>query len=566
MRMSVLKFLSTMLLCLCLTAATVPVPSVFAEEDNKAPQVLDLVTGDLETIEVKNLTRVSVTDPDVADISDVKSDKVLVLAKKPGQTAIFLWDDDGKRALTVRVSGEDLKNLKERVQNVIAKADIKGVVIEENPMEGKIVLSGAMTKADKAALEKVLEPYAGNVLNLTKEETVDDLVQIDMQVTELNTTLNKNIGFEWTTPDDTSTGGTRLHYNESLPATDGHVKDFFKIGNFNRTTAIMSVVNALVEEGKGRVLSRPRLVVVSGKEASFLVGGEIPIRTTTTSSSGGTTQENVQFKKYGVNMTITPTVRNGKIDVLLNTKISDIDRANKVGNDVAFLTREARTQLYLDNDQTIVMAGLIKHNDGDTVKRVPFLSAIPVVGALFRNRSTPAANTDTELVITLTPRILRDKRYATEETVYPSRKARDYQDEMEARFEKKPLNPPAAAAMPAPVVLAAAPVMTSISSGVASYVRSVQMKISQAIAYPSEAAQNNWQGTVKLKLHILKDGSLSDAAVIESSGRDVFDNDALNTAKMAAPFAAFPSDMANADLMVAVPIVYSQNKAAPVQK
>src|SRR3989338_2989677 len=239
-------------LCAGLVIACVVMP-VFAGDE--PTQNIDMITGDLETIEVKNLTRLSVTDPSVADISDAKPDKVLVLAKKPGQTEIFLWDDDGKRAVTIRVAGEDLKALKERIQNVIAKADIKGVSVEENPMEGKIVLSGALTKTDKAVLEKFTDPYAGNIINLTKEGTSDDLVQVDMQITELNTTLNKNIGFEWTNADASdSSRAIALKYNESLPTTNGRVKDFFKIGDFNRTSAIMSVVNALVEEGKGRVL------------------------------------------------------------------------------------------------------------------------------------------------------------------------------------------------------------------------------------------------------------------------------------------------------------------------
>ncbi|MDO8675294.1 MAG: TonB family protein [Candidatus Omnitrophota bacterium] len=535
-----------------LVIACVVMP-VFAGDEQT--QNIDMITGDLETIEVKNLTRLSVTDPSVADVSDAKPDKVLILAKKSGQTAIFVWDDDGKRAITVRVAGEDLKALKERISNVMAKAGIKGVTVEENLMEGKIVLSGAVTKADKAVLEKFTDPYAANVINLTMEETSDDLVQVDMQITELNTTLNKNIGFEWTNADASdSSRAVALKYNESLPTTNGSVKDFFKIGDFNRTSAIMSVVNALVEEGKGRVLSNPRLVVVSGKEASFLVGGEIPIRTTTTSASGGSTQENIQFKQYGVNLTITPAVRDGKVDVLLKVEIRDIDKANKVGNDVAFLTREAQTQLYLDNGQTIVLAGLIKHNDGDSVKRVPFFSSIPIVGMLFRNRSTPTVNTDTELVITLTPTILKDKKYAAQETVYPSKALHNFQSETNARFDKRPLNFGATPPAKAPVVVV--PV-----TGMAAYVRLVQMKISQSIAYPYEALQKNWQGTVKLRLRIAKDGSLSEAVVVEPSGHDVFDQDALNTAKIAAPFAAFPPDMAGNDLVVTIPIVYSHGGA-----
>ncbi len=564
----------------------------------KADDVINLLVGDIESVAVNGLTRVSVTNPEVADISDAQSDKVIVLAKKSGQTALFLWDADGKKTLSVRVVSQDLSALKARISNLLQEARITSLTLDANAPEGRVVIAGQYPKDKKDVLDKILDPYAEQVINLSNEETSDDLIQIDMQITELTTTLSKNIGLDWN-KSGTLTGGAttsnnflNLDYKETLPATDGSIGDFFKIGDFNRTSAIMATVNALIEEGKGRILSKPRLVVVSGKEASFLVGGEIPIRTTSSNASGGAT-ENVEFKQYGINMTITPTIRNGKIDVLLKTQISDIDRANKVGDDVAFVTRDAQTQLYLDNGQTIVLAGLIKHTDGESVRGVPFLSKIPVLGAVFRNKSTPTANTDTEMVIALTPRILSERKYATEEPVFNSPRQRSYQKAVESRFEKTQLDKgsvvtneieeskPAPAAVDkemdaqepkavAPAALENAISVTKtapvdddsdkeVSGDVTAYVRAVQVKISQAISYPYEALQNNLEGTVKLKLRILKDGSLAEAMVLESSGQSLFDTDALNTAKISAPYAPFSDDMKGGNLVVTIPIVYARN-------
>jgi len=132
---------------------------------------------------------------------------------------------------------------------------------------------------------------------------------------------------------------------------------------------------------------------------------------------------------------------------------------------------------------------------------------------------------------------------------------RDFQSETNVRFDKTPLN-----FGPNPPPPPAGPVVPI--TGMTSYIRFVQMKISQAITYPHEAMQNNWQGTVKLKLRIAKDGSLSEATVLESSGHDVFDRDALNAAKTAAPFVAFPPDMAANDLVVTAPVIY-QGSALP---
>lgn len=567
--MNILK----VLVCLLFLSQNSIVPYSVVLADGISSEI-NLIVGDLETIPVSGLTRVSVTNPEIADISDAQNDKVMLLAKKAGQTSLFLWDASGKKTISISIVDGDLKALSSRLANLLAKSDIN-VNLDANAQEGKVVISGYLSKQKRDSLDKIIDPYANQVINLVKEEINEELVQIDMQVTELNTTLSKNLGLEWSN----DTGGTdkqlSIGYNETLPEATGKAKNLFKIGDFNRTNAIMATVNALIEEGKGRILSKPRLVVMSGKEASFLVGGEIPIRTTTTSATGGSTQENVQFKQYGINMMITPIVRDGRVDILLKVEISDIDKANKVGNDVAFLTRSAQTQLFLDNRQTIVLAGLIKHSDGETVKKVPILGSIPIVGALFRNRSTPTANTDTEMVISLTPTIIKEKKYATQEALMPSSKLTAY--EAEQALEQTSLvkrasdNPPAAAPVvdltpiqiPAKETVVAPSVPAPVASGPVNmtYVRSIQEKISQKISYPYEALENNWQGTVKLKLHILKDGTLANSSVIETSGHEIFDQDALNTAKISAPYAAFPAEMKNADLTVTIPIVYSQGNA-----
>ena len=94
--------------------------------------VIDMVAGDIETVAVNNLTRVSVTNPEIADISDAQSDKVSVLAKKAGETVLFLWDAGGKRSIKVRVVNEDLSAVKARVQKILDEANITGVSLEEN--------------------------------------------------------------------------------------------------------------------------------------------------------------------------------------------------------------------------------------------------------------------------------------------------------------------------------------------------------------------------------------------------------------------------------------------------
>lgn len=500
-----------------------------------------MIKGDLETIKVFDLTRVSITHPEVADMASVDSEHILMLGKQPGQTTVFIWDKYGKRSVLVRVADDDLDAVKSRIQRMIGEAGIQGISLDINKLEGKLVLSGALTKDQREIFNKLIEPFSASIMNLVKEKSEDDLIQIDAQISELNSSYSKSMGFDWT---------SALTYTETLPAFNPSAPtDFLKVGDFSRTTQILAVVDALITEGKGRILSKPKLVCMSGKEASFLVGGEIPV-TTTTTSSGGNVSEDVEFREYGVTLNVKPTIRDEKIDIDLSLEVSDIDAANKVGDNVAFTTRNTKTQLYLENGQTVVLAGLIKQSEGKTVKRIPILSSIPVFGAIFRHSETPLANTDTELIISLKPTILTQHNKSVQN---------DYSvTTTEAAAEEE---------LPTPRVVKSASksyvagdsmaAKTLIPEDMVPYVRVIQNRIAQSIAYPEQARKYGWQGTVKLALHILNDGTLTNVALRESSGYDLFDEDAVTTAKNLAPYSAFPSNLDLQDMTVTIPIVYS---------
>ncbi len=574
------KQLGLLTLALSFILSVFYVPRLSAEENasdqntSDLSDVIDMVTGDIQTVPVNNLTRVSVTNPEVADISDAQSDKVSLLAKKAGETVLFLWDAGGKRDIKVRVVNENLSAVKARARKVLEEANITGLSLEENIDIGKVVISGDVSKENKGRMDFVLQSERENVLNLVKEEKSQALIQVDMQVVEISTSLEKNLGILWgqgqtstsstsgSTTTTSNSGQVALGYGETIPPGN-KFKDLFKIGNFKRGTPLEVTVNALLQEGKARLISKPRLVVVSGKQASFLVGGEIPILTTTTNTTGSTLTQNVTYTQYGVNMTITPTLREGKIDVLLNVDIRDIDASNSANGNTAFITRTAQTDLLMDNKQTIVLAGLIKYSDSEKLTEVPFLSKIPIVGALFRNRQTPSADSNTEMVIILTPTVMTDKKFAQKQLVMPTPAERDSWKEIDSKYEHEPLGSWPLAKITAKDSSTVLPVMTA-------YARMVQEKISKAIVYPHEDTGGiALAGTVKLKLYIHKDGSLDSEEVMESSGIDILDKDAMQAAKTAAPFDAFTTGMEQEDMVFTIPIVYNKlisEGQAPAEK
>jgi pilus assembly protein CpaC len=398
---------SSVFIAICLSLTLVFPPIVLAQiqdvVDSSKEDNVFLYVGDLITVKVKSLTRVAVANPGVVDITNATADEMTLIGRKVGETQIFIWDEGGKKQLLARVVSIDLNLILTRMASLIQSSGIHGVSLEKNYFESKIILSGSLNKNDKKKLDEILKGFSDTVINLVIEE--GDLIQIDVQFSELDTTLTKALGFDWSA----GSGGTlAFNFQETLPTQDGSFMDLFKIGDFARTSAILSVVNLLIQEGKGRILSKPSLVVTSGEKATFLVGGEIPVRSTTTSVGGGTVQENVTFKDYGVDLTITPELMDGKIDIKVKVTVRDIDASNAVGEDVAFLTRTVTTKVKLADTQTIVLAGMIQRRRSEQIKRVPFLSTIPVLGMLFKSKGTVSPDSDQELVISLTPHVLKN--------------------------------------------------------------------------------------------------------------------------------------------------------------
>jgi pilus assembly protein CpaC len=544
---------------------------VYAFTGENSYNEIQVLKGDIETIPTSNLKRVSITDPVIADINDARAKAVEIIGLEEGQTGLFIWDDQGKRTVVIRVVTENLDLVQRRIQSLLESAGITGLEITENNYEGKIVVSGSVPEGKADVLKTVLEPLGARVINLTQKEKIEDLVQIDMQVTELSTLLTKALGIDWMTGTQTAdgTGGYTTDTNgqftptagEVLPSQDGSVGDMFKVGKLYRMTnsALVAKVNAMITEGKGKILSKPRLVVVSGKEATVQVGGQVPLKSSTVGTTGSST-ETITFKDYGITMAITPTIENGNmVNILLNITISDVDTASYVNTSssgsVAFLTRSAQTQIVLEDRQTIVLAGMIKRRTGETNKRVPLLGSIPVLGMLFRSKNVPA-DSETEVVISVTPTILRTARERSQARKAIVEKPL-IQDEPVA---PRPL-PPAANPVIRKVVdipaAVSAPVVLTPGTGSEGYAKSVQQKIMSAIAYPYEAQEKSWEGTVKLTLVLQKDGTLKSVVVKESSGQELFDQDALNTAQILAPYAAFPSDVEAEEMTVTIPIVYS---------
>jgi pilus assembly protein CpaC len=183
----------------------------------------------------------------------------------------------------------------------------------------------------------------------------------------------------------------------------------------------------LKQNNLGRLLAEPNLVTTSGKEASFLAGGEIAVPVPQSGVGGGTTVT-IDWKKFGTQLTFTPTVLDdGKIAMKVAPEVSALDYSIAItlnGTTIPGIrTRSMSTHLEVKDGQTFAMAGLLQDIDSNVINKFPVLGDLPILGNLFR--SSQWQNQQTELVVLVTPHIAKPlapntARLPTDKWVAPS--------------------------------------------------------------------------------------------------------------------------------------------------
>lgn len=173
-----------------------------------------------------------------------------------------------------------------------------------------------------------------------------------------------------------------------------------------------ALFNALIASNNVNVLSTPNLLTTDNEEAEIVVGQNVPIPTGSTTSSGGVTTTTIQRQNVGIKLKVTPQIsESNTIRLILFTEISGVVQTAVAGIDVNQLgittsIKSAQTTVIVDNNQTVVIGGLIEERETEAVYKVPLLGDIPVLGWLFKTRTREKKKTN--LVILLTPHIVRD--------------------------------------------------------------------------------------------------------------------------------------------------------------
>lgn len=500
---------------------------------------LRLLLGEAKVISVSNPTRIVIGNPNIADVTDVTTSEITISPKAVGSTSLVFWDSFGEQSYRVKVFAEDLNEIKRRIDNLLKELNFSEVYTQMVEDEGKVLLLGRVKNAqDRERISVILESLKDKIVDLVVVREESSVVEIDVQVLELNQDATKTLGFSF--PESITVA------EPAAGTLRGTMDTVFRVFQWPRTATFTAKLDALVQEGKAKVLSRPRLACQSGKEAELLVGGEKPIFKTEIATGGGT-GTNVEYKEYGLKLKIKPTVSEGnRIKLALNVEISEVQEAETIGTTSTgtinsttvtakaypFTKRNASTELFLNDGQTMAIGGLIKQKTEEDYRKTPGLADIPILGLLFRRKTTKIGGGtgekgNVELFITLTPKIVSnieaagkgEKEAGSKLATYPMREQ----------------------GLPEPI---------------AGYAKVIQRRILENLTYPDSAKEAGFQGTVKLSLHLSYQGELLGAILKESSGYKILDDQAINVAQGIVSYPPFPSSIEQNDLWIDIPIDY----------
>lgn len=409
----------------CLSAAaqdattsgtSVDTQAPFVTESNVKSSHLNILLNKSVTLETRTpYKRVSVAQPEVADVNLLDHSRLLVTGKKAGGTQIVVWDD-GDRAQVVDVTVQvDVAGLQEQLKRLFP-----GTKVEVSANNSDVILRGTVPSIDvEEQIVRIATPYGAKVQDFTVisggqqvmlsvkfaevSRAASDSLGVNLGISDGRSFFGNNIGGvnPFGTADN-GAGGQKL----TSPSPGGAVT-LFGQGMIGQTT-FQAFVEALRQNSLLRVLAEPNLLTVSGQEASFLAGGAIPVPV----SQGGTGSAaaiSVDYREYGVKLKFVPIVLgNGKIRLKVSPEISDLDYANSVtsgGFKIPGITqRKVTTTIELADGQSFAIAGLLNTSIAANKDVTPLLGDLPVIGPAFR--TVRYSRKETEMVVLVTPHLV----------------------------------------------------------------------------------------------------------------------------------------------------------------
>jgi pilus assembly protein CpaC len=396
------------------TAAVQQMPVQAAATESEGPQTLHLLVGrSLVITSPTKIKRVSLADPTIAEAIVVSPFQVLVNGKTPGGVSLLLWDEtDQSQAFEVSVD-IDILGLTQKIHEVFPS---EAVQVETS--RDMVIVSGKVSSA--ALADKILEVVKAAAPKVTSlmevPATPDAEVLLEVKFADVNRTVESQLGINILSLPGAKNIGTISTQQFAPPQLVGNsagsqlgLSDLLNIFIFRPDINFAATIKALQQENVLQILAEPNLMTESGKEASFLAGGEFPFPILQGSSGGGFAGITIQFKEFGVRLNFTPTVTpDGMIHMKVKPEVSSLDFTNALTISgfliPALTTDRAESEVVLRDGQSFAMAGLLDNRVTEEFEKIPWIGDVPILGNLFKSRQLTKSKN--ELLIVVTPRIV----------------------------------------------------------------------------------------------------------------------------------------------------------------
>jgi pilus assembly protein CpaC len=410
-------------------AAQEPVAAANQAQESAEPQTLHLLVGrSLVITSPSRIKRVSLADPDIAEALVVSPTQVLVNGKKPGGVSLLIWDEtDQSQAFEVSVD-TDLLGLSQKIHEVFPAENV-----HIDTSKDVVILSGKISSF--AVADKIMEVVKGAAPKVTSMMEVPPTptgeVLLQVRFAEVDRAALTQLGFNListgaghtfgslttqqfggigspTISDTQSSSGTGTSKSASATQTLSSALNIFL---FNPDVHLATTIQLLQSKNLFQILAEPNLMTESGKEASFLAGGEFPYPTIqSVGSGGGGNAVTIQFKEFGIRLSFTPILTaDGSIHLKVKPEVSTLDFSNAVTLNgfvlPALSTRRVESEMSLADGQTFAIAGLVDNRVTELLSKIPGLGDIPVLGKLFQSKSFNKSKN--ELLVIVTPHVVR---------------------------------------------------------------------------------------------------------------------------------------------------------------
>lgn len=374
------------------------------------PEELRLTVGKSIVIDYPaDISRISTSNPDIVDASPVTTREILVHGKSFGTVTLVVWSKSGQRNFYNITVEQNLEPLRKLLKDTFPAENLH---VESS--RDSLALTGLVSNKDVGDRASALAaPFAKNIVNNVRiTPVVDKQVLLRVKFVELDRTATSQFAVNIVSTGAANTIGqvTTGQFGSASTGSVGSgqfsISDALNVFAFRPSLNLASFIKALQGRNLLQILAEPNLVTTSGKEASFLVGGEFPVPVLQGGSNSGAVT--IMFREFGVRLTFNPVVMaNNVIRMYVKPEVSTLDFTNSVSLNgftiPALSTRKIETNIELGEGQTFIIGGLLDNRVTDTVNRIPGLANLPIIGNLFKSKDGKKSRT--ELIVMVTPEI-----------------------------------------------------------------------------------------------------------------------------------------------------------------